>query len=151
MQNNVQPEPDEQAAARRSVDRAFPTVAAFLASTDAQQDAPVMRADALQVNPCPALDAQCLGEDCRHPREQWHRGTTHGLSLSFTDEPLLPFELAQWSGDAPRLAFFADGTWPDLDVAQVDELLLALDEYAGALRVARDHLAAAVRAERGGE
>ncbi|GGX54203.1 hypothetical protein [Streptomyces fructofermentans] len=48
MRNNVQPSAsariqttdDEQAAAQRSVDRAFPAVAAFLASTDAPQVTP---------------------------------------------------------------------------------------------------------------
>lgn len=39
----------EQAAARRSVDRAFPAIAAFLASDDARPDADMARVDAPQV------------------------------------------------------------------------------------------------------
>lgn len=50
-------ETPEQAAARRSVDRAFPAVAKFLASSDARPDADLMRADAPQVTDAEALDA----------------------------------------------------------------------------------------------
>ncbi|MGP4092569.1 hypothetical protein [Streptomyces sp. KR55] len=96
---------------------------------------------------CLALDGQCTREDCGNPREPVHYGPEHGLRVSFADEPLLPFELAQWGDEQPSLSFFADGSWPDLDLGQVDELLLALDQYTGALRVAREHLAAARRAQ----
>ncbi|MFM9595786.1 DUF6907 domain-containing protein [Streptomyces scabiei] len=41
---------DEQAAAQRSVDRAFPAVARFLATADARPDAHLMRADAPQAS-----------------------------------------------------------------------------------------------------
>lgn len=48
---NAHPSPrDEQAAAHRSVDRAFPAVAEFLASVDAQGDVDLMRVDAPQVS-----------------------------------------------------------------------------------------------------
>lgn len=67
MHHNVQPCPhtrvqeDEQAAAQRSVDRAFPAVAEFLASADAQvdarPDADLMRAVAPQVSEAQALTA----------------------------------------------------------------------------------------------
>ncbi|GAA2901871.1 hypothetical protein [Streptomyces mexicanus] len=116
-------------------------------------DAPLMRDDAPQVSQCSALDEQCAGEDCAPgtPADYaMHRGPGYGLRVSFVDEPLLPFELAQWGDGRPELAFFADGSWPGLTVAQVDELLLALDEYTGALRVAREHLAAALRAQHAG-
>jgi hypothetical protein len=152
MQHNVQPSThadDEQAAVRRSVDAQFPAVAAFLASVDA----PLMRDAAPQVSQCSALDEQCAGEDCTRGTSTdyaLHRGPGHGMRVSFVDEPLLPFELAQWGDGRPELAFFADGSWPGLTLAQVDELLLALDEYTGALRVARGHLAAALRAQHEG-
>lgn len=97
-----------------------------------------------QVNDCDALDGQCTGETCGHrgdPREPVHRGLEHGMRVSFVDEPLMPFELVQWDNDRPEILFVADGTWPTLNLAQTDELLSAVDEYAGALRVAREHLA----------
>ncbi|WP_415947758.1 hypothetical protein [Streptomyces sp. KLOTTS4A1] len=97
---------------------------------------------------CTALDGQCLGEDCQDRREPIHRGPEHGMRVSFTGEPLLLFELKQWGDDAPMLSFYSDGLWPDLDLAQVDELLLALDEYTGVLRVGREHLAAALDQQR---
>ncbi|MFF9494253.1 DUF6907 domain-containing protein [Streptomyces flaveolus] len=116
----------------------------------ASVDAPLMRVDAPQVKRCDALDSQCTGESCGHrgdPREPIHHGPEHGLRVSFADEPLMPFALSQWPDEQPELTFVGDGSWPGLSLAQVDELLLALDEYAGALRVAREHLAKARRAK----
>ena len=59
-----EPRNDEQAAAQRSVERAFPAVAAFLATAatpdatpDARPDADLMRPDAPQVTEAEALDA----------------------------------------------------------------------------------------------
>ncbi|AIV35918.1 hypothetical protein [Streptomyces sp. CCM_MD2014] len=155
MQDNVQPlfprRPGDVAGYRRP----DPLEAALLAAwnagepeetDDAPADAPV---DAPQVDGCPALDGQCTGDDCADPSAPVHYGPVPGLRVSFVDGPLLPFNLAQWGDEPPVLSFYADGTWPDLDVAQVDELLLALDEYTGALRVAREHLARARRAQAG--
>lgn len=134
----INAEYEEQEAVQRSIDRAFPVLAAF------REDTP--RPD----GGCPALDGQCTGQDCQDPREVVHHGPEHGLRVSFAEKALMPFELAQWGSDAPALAFFADGSWPELDVDQVDELLLALDEYAGALRRARQHLEEATRRSGGG-
>ncbi|BDD71740.1 hypothetical protein [Streptomyces violaceoruber] len=148
MQDNVQPHrPDDSVGYRRP----DPLEAALLAAWNAGEpeetddapaavDAPLMRVDAPQVTGCPALDRQCRGQDCQTGCERVHYGPERGLRVSFVDEPLLPFELAHWDGEQPQLAFFGDGSWPGLDVDQVDELLLALDEYTGALRVAREHL-----------
>ncbi|MFF3894649.1 DUF6907 domain-containing protein [Streptomyces sp. NPDC001812] len=107
-----------------------------------------------QVSDCDALDGQCTGESCGEhgaPRESIHYGPEHGLRVSFADEPLSPFQLTQWENEAPRLLVYAGGAWPDLTLAQVDELLTAFDEYTSALRVAREHLARAVRDTRGGD
>lgn len=58
---------DEQAAAQRSVDHAFPAVAQFLAEArDAHPDAPLMHADAPQVSNAEALAAyREFYEECR--------------------------------------------------------------------------------------
>ncbi|GAA0657139.1 hypothetical protein GCM10009535_40190 [Streptomyces thermocarboxydovorans] len=124
--------------------RGLVTVADAERINAAHEDADLMRVDAPQVSRCDALDSQCGGAYCQDPQERVHYGPEHALRVSFVDEPLLPFELAQWDGEQPHLSFFADGSWPALDVAQVDELLLALDRYTGALRVAREHLARAL-------
>jgi hypothetical protein len=137
---------------RRFVDRHFPAVAAFLASDDARPDADLMRVDAPQVSHCDALDGQCTGQACGEngdPREPIHLGPEHGLNVSFADYPLNPFQLTQWADEQPVLSVYAGGTWPDLTLAQVDELLLAFDRYTGVLRVAREHLARAVAAQDG--
>lgn len=65
-------ETTEQAAVRRSVDRAFPAVAAFLASENASPDAPLKRVDALQVSHAEALDAY---------REFYEEYRTHTIRL----------------------------------------------------------------------
>ncbi|MFF9117273.1 DUF6907 domain-containing protein [Streptomyces massasporeus] len=96
--------------------------------------------------PCARLDGQCTGEHCGDrgdPREPIHHGPEHGLNVSFADHPLIPFQLTQWEDEQPRLTVYAGRVWPDLTVAQVDELLVAFDQYTGALRVAREHLARA--------
>lgn len=157
MQDNVQPHRPADPAGYRRPD---PLEAALLAAwnagepeetddtpADAPVDARMMRVDASQVTGCPALDGQCTGDDCADPSDAVHYGPLPGLRVSFVDGPLLPFNLAQWGDELTVLSFYADGTWPDLDVAQVDELLLALDEYTGALRVAREHLARARRTQ----
>ncbi|WP_406470132.1 hypothetical protein OH738_29390 [Streptomyces hirsutus] len=113
----------------------------------ASADADLMRVDAPQVDRCTALDGQCTGEYCGEngdPREPIHHGPEHGLNVSFADDPLIPFQLTQWEDEPPLLTVYAGGVWPDLSLAQVDELLLAFEEYTGALRVAREHLARAV-------
>jgi hypothetical protein len=69
---NAIDETPEQAAARRSVDRAFPVVAAFLASEDARPDADLMRGDAPQVTEAEALDAY---------REFYDQYRTHTIRL----------------------------------------------------------------------
>ena len=130
--------------ARRFFEQHFPDLVPFLASLDAD----LMRDDAPQVNDCDALNGQCTGQDCQDPQQPQHHGPEHGVRVSFADEPLLPFELTQWDDGRPELSFSADGSWPALTLAQVDELLVALDEYAAALRVAREHMAAALRAQR---
>jgi hypothetical protein len=99
---------------------------------------------------CGHLDGQCTGESCGDrgdPREPIHHGPEHGLRVSFVDETLMSFGLVQWPDEQPQLTLSADGTWPTLSLAQTDELLLALDEYAGALRVARGHLVRALAAQ----
>ncbi|QIJ62227.1 hypothetical protein [Streptomyces sp. JB150] len=149
-QDALQDGQDAAQDARRFVDRHFPAVAAFLASDDARPDADLMRVDAPQVNRCDALDGQCTGQACGEngdPREPIHLGPEHGLNVSFADYPLNPFQLTQWADEQPVLSVYAGGTWPDLTLAQVDELLLAFDRYTGVLRVAREHLARAVAAQ----
>ncbi|KES07332.1 hypothetical protein BU52_10020 [Streptomyces toyocaensis] len=99
---------------------------------------------------CTALDGQCTGEYCGDrgdPREPIHHGPEHGLNVSFADYPLNPFQLTQWEGEQPLLTVYAGGAWPDLSLAQVDELLLAFDQYTAALRETREHLARAVAVE----
>lgn len=67
---------NEQAAPRRSADRAIPADAPFLASVDAQGDADLMRGDAPQVTDAEALDAY---------RELYEEHRTHTVRL--LDEP----------------------------------------------------------------
>jgi hypothetical protein len=70
---NARPEPrDDEQAAARFVDRAFPAVAQFLASVDAQGDVDLMRVDAPQVSETEALDAY---------REFYDRHRTHTVRL----------------------------------------------------------------------
>ncbi|WP_119581056.1 DUF6907 domain-containing protein [Streptomyces europaeiscabiei] len=68
-----EPSNDEQAAAQRSVERAFPAVAAFLTEAqDARPDADLMRGDAPQVTDAEALDAY---------REFYEEVRTHTVRL----------------------------------------------------------------------
>ena len=79
--------------------------------------------------PCPDAVAWCLGNPADHadPREHRHEGPEYGLTGSHAqgarNESLVAFRIVQWDDDAPRLVFQSDGTWPDLDLTQVDELI----------------------------
>ncbi|MFB6775560.1 hypothetical protein [Streptomyces sp. NPDC056337] len=158
MRSTVQPAP-RPGGARQHFARRFRAAAAAVArrlttavaalpesqttAVDAPVDARMMRVDAPQVSHCAALGGQCLGEDCDGPGGHTHSTAETALHVSFADEPLMPFNLAQFGSEQPELAFFADGSWPTLNLAQVDELLSALDQYTSTLRNARQQLAKA--------
>lgn len=78
---------------------------------------------------CPDNIRWCLGNPDNHadPREHRHEGPEHGLSGSYINgdgtESAAAFCLTQWDDREPRLVFQADGTWPDLGLTQVDELV----------------------------
>lgn len=167
MQHNVQPitharvQPtDEQAAAQRSVDRAFPAVAQFLASADA----PLMRVDAPQVSgprirtirlldtPGATLAVTCPDwcesdhyEDITHGtflEDFAHRGTEEALHVDMGDgtaEDVLMCEFTQYpfGGDLREPTVLM---WPTLGMSEAHldpEHLCALAgqlrEYARAL------------------
>lgn len=67
-----EPSNDEQAAAQRSVERAFPAVAEFLASENASPDVPLTRVDVPQVTNAEALDTY---------REFYEEYRTHTIRL----------------------------------------------------------------------
>lgn len=137
--------PVQVAASQGALTAVLRGLLSALDAGEPEDDAPTV--DVPQSGDCPALDGQCTGEHCGDrgdPREPIHHGPEHGLNVSFADEPLSPFQLTQWEDEQPLLTVYAGGAWPDLNLAQVDELLLAFDEYTGALRVAREHLARAV-------
>lgn len=79
---------DEQAAAQRSVDRAFPAVAAFLASADTQGDADPMRVDAPQVDDVRALLAEA--------HETYTNQRTHTIRLLDTPGATLTVTCPEW-------------------------------------------------------
>lgn len=78
---------------------------------------------------CPGGITWCLGEPANHadPREHRHEGPEYGLTGSYVDgnwtKSLVAFQIAQWDGGEPRLVFQSDGTWPDLGLSGVDELI----------------------------
>ena len=78
---------------------------------------------------CPDGITWCLGDPANHadPREHRHEGREHSLAGSYIrggwTEGVAAFQLVQWDDDEPRLAFQSDGTWPDLTLTQVDELI----------------------------
>lgn len=86
MHNNVQLT-DEQAAAQRSVDRAFPAVAQFLASVDAQDQVHLMRVDAPQASEAEALDAY---------REMYEESRTHTIRLLDSPGATLTVRCPDW-------------------------------------------------------
>ncbi|MEU9057929.1 hypothetical protein AB0D13_03260 [Streptomyces sp. NPDC048430] len=97
---------------------------------------------------CPDGKAYCLGEPIDHsdPREHIHRGPEHFLRGSYLGRgsgagSILAFSLIQWNDDKPQLEFAADGTWPELDLPQIDELIGDLADYLHKLEAARNQLA----------
>ncbi|WP_261719076.1 hypothetical protein [Streptomyces sp. FZ201] len=95
---------------------------------------------------CPDGIDWCTGDPDSHadPHEHRHVGTPHALTgpyLSDKDREVLAFELVQWTGAEPRLSFQADGTWPDLDIDQVDALVRDLTAHLIALRVEQRRMA----------
>jgi hypothetical protein len=95
---------------------------------------------------CPDGIDWCTGDPDSHadPREHRHVGTAHALTgpyLGDKDREVLAFELIRWDSGEPRLSFQADGTWPDLDIDQVDALVRDLTAHLVALRVERRRMA----------
>lgn len=78
---------------------------------------------------CPDGITWCLGNPAHHadPREHRHEGPEYGLNGSYVDgnptESIAAFQIVQWDDREPHLVFQSDGTWPDLCLTQVDELI----------------------------
>lgn len=86
---------------------------------------------------CPDGVPWCEGdpEDHADPREHHHSGPSTRMDGSYLQirDDLMVFHLIQWNDAEPRLMFQADGTWPELDLKQVDEL--AADELQHLVRL----------------
>ena len=97
---------------------------------------------------CPDGKAHCLGDPTDHsdPREHIHRGPEHALQGRYLGRAagagsFLAFGLIQWNDEKPQLEFAADGTWPELDLPQIDELIRDLADYTHKLQFVRNQLA----------
>ncbi|MFE6663886.1 hypothetical protein ACFVFH_09985 [Streptomyces sp. NPDC057697] len=93
---------------------------------------------------CDALAGQCIGRDCGkngHPDEPIHGTAAHTMSGGY-GHGLLEFGVVHWPHNAPELEFVGDGTWPGLNLEEVDELITDFRAHLGDLLQARDFLAA---------
>ncbi|WHM37549.1 hypothetical protein [Streptomyces sp. BPTC-684] len=55
---------------------------------------------------------------------------------------LMEFTVIRWAEDAvPEMEFVGDGSWPSLNLEQVDELIADFNSHLQSLRAAREHLA----------
>lgn len=78
---------------------------------------------------CPDGIAWCLGDPANHadPREHRHEGPEYGLTGSYIQgtltKSIATFHIDQWDDGELHLVFESDGTWPDLGLTQVDELI----------------------------
>ncbi|MFF0450076.1 DUF6907 domain-containing protein [Streptomyces sp. NPDC004609] len=97
---------------------------------------------------CPDGRTFCTGLPIDHAgsHDHSHHGPEYSLCGSYLGpgpsvDSILGFGLVQWGDGRPRVAFSADGTWPELDLPQVDELINGLTGHLERLRVTRDELA----------
>jgi hypothetical protein len=135
----------EQAEAMREITRIVieagdPTGAArqLLDLIDAEKATPAPIA-------CHQLDGQCVSHQDDHGTTI-HRGAEHRLAGG-EDGELLSHTLVQWGDDdTPGLQFVGGYGWPQLDLAQTDELIAAVEKQLTSLRECRTHLAAALDA-----
>lgn len=97
--------------------------------------------------PCPDNIAWCDGDPVNHTDDDDHRhqGAEHTLNGSYLCDPgtsgIATFQVAQWPGGEPHLVFQGSGAWPDLDMAQVDELIGDAVPWLTQLIATRRHLA----------
>lgn len=137
----------EQAAAQRSVERAFPAVAAFLASGDARPVADVMRVDAVQVRTGPG-GGHGRAAAVASPEVMRGHGTVMRPDVGQVAEPrtvavplldvpgaTLTVTCPQWCVtdhglDVMRGVLAADfthlGPWADLDPSEDDQPVLSV-------------------------
>jgi hypothetical protein len=95
---------------------------------------------------CTLLDGQCVSHQDDHGTTI-HRGAEHTVAGG-EDGELLSHTLVQWGDDdTPGLQFVGGYGWPQLDLAQTDELIAAVEKQLTSLRACRTHLAAALDAE----
>ncbi|GAA2218831.1 hypothetical protein [Streptomyces indiaensis] len=79
--------------------------------------------------PCPDGVGWCTGDPENHadPREHRHTGREYALTGRYLQDPdrdgIAAVQLAAWDDDAPRLTFQGTGLWPELDLAQTDDLV----------------------------
>ena len=80
---------------------------------------------------CPDGIDWCTGNLDNHadPREHRHTSREYALTGRYLQDPaprtsgIAEVQLAAWDDDAPRLTFQGAGLWPELDLAQTDELI----------------------------
>ncbi|MDX2515474.1 hypothetical protein PV355_10010 [Streptomyces stelliscabiei] len=159
-----EPSNDEQGAAQRSVERAFPAVAAFLASADARPDADLMRVDAPQVSgprtvtvrllntpgatmtvTCPEWCASDHAEDIAHgtfAEDFAHRAAEEALHVDLGDggaEDVLMCEITQYPfGSTLRTPTVV--MWPTLGMTEAHLDPRGLFALADQLRTYADAL-----------
>lgn len=129
----------DAAATARAADRAG-RLAGLLRSMHA-----AMALSAAPAATCPDGVPFCDGAPAVHSdwREHIHQGPPTAMHGSYCDSPdgIMTFGLAQWHDDEPGIEFVADGSWPTLDLAQVDELISDMGAHLERLRAARAELA----------
>ncbi|MET9734269.1 hypothetical protein ABZZ79_27620 [Streptomyces sp. NPDC006458] len=68
-------------------------------------------------------------------------GMTGAYAGRLRDSGLMEFRLEEWHGERIGLAFYGDGTWPTLNLEEVDELIGDMASHLADLIAARRHLA----------
>jgi hypothetical protein len=80
---------------------------------------------------CPDGVDWCTGDPENHadPREHRHESREYALTGRYLQDSdpgssgIAAVQLAAWDDEAPRLVFQGTGLWPDLNLAQTDELV----------------------------
>lgn len=95
---------------------------------------------------CDRLDGQCATHQDDHGTTI-HRGVEHAVTAG-GDSELLSHTLVQWGDDdTPGLQFAGGGEWPQLDLAETDALIRAVEKQLASLQECREHLAVALQKE----
>ncbi|MFE9098523.1 hypothetical protein [Streptomyces sp. NPDC007264] len=92
---------------------------------------------------CPDGFTWCGEPAADHGVDRRHAGAAHAMRGTYTrpDGGLMEFQVVQWGDDEPKLLFQADGTWPDLNLAQTDELVADTTTHLIRLKATRRRLA----------